>query len=40
MRRINEEKLSKLSTTNHMLDEKYGVHGTETRDEFDEDSIA
>ena len=40
MRRISEEKLAKLSTTNQMLDEKYGVHGTETRDEFDEDSIA
>ena len=40
MRKINEEKLAKLSTTNEMLDAKYGVHGTETRDEFDESSIA
>ena len=40
MRKINEEKLVKLSTTNEMLDAKYGVHGTETRDEFDESSIA
>ncbi len=40
MIKINEEKLAKLSTTNRMLDEKYGVHGTETRDEFDESSIS
>jgi ribosome-binding protein aMBF1 (putative translation factor) len=40
MKKINEEKLAKLSTTNDMLDAKYGVHGTETRDEFDESSIA
>ena len=40
MIKINEEKLAKLSTTNQMLDEKYGLHGTETRDEFDESSIA
>ena len=40
MRRISEDKLAKLSTTNQMLDRKYGVHGTKTRDEFDEDSIA
>ena len=40
MRKIDEEKLAKLSTTNEMLDAKYGVHGTETRDEFDESSIA
>lgn len=40
MRKINEEKLAILSTTNDMLDAKYGVHGTETRDEFDESSIA
>ena len=40
MRRISEDKLAKLSTTNQMLDEKYGAHGTKTRDDFDEDSIA
>ena len=40
MIKINEEKLAILSTTNQMLDEKYGLHGTETRDEFDESSIA
>ena len=39
MRKINEEKLAKLSTTNEMLDAKYGVHGTETRDDFDKESL-
>lgn len=37
---INESKLAKLSTTNQMLDEKYGIHGTITRNEFDEQSLA
>lgn len=40
MRKINEAKLAKLSTTNKMLDDKYGVHGTESRNEFDEQSLA
>ena len=40
MRKINEDKLAKLSTTNKMLDDKYGTHGTETRIEFDEQSLA
>lgn len=40
MIKIDENKLAKLSTTNEMLDEKYGVHGTETRDDFDEQSLA
>ena len=40
MIQIDEAKLAKLSTTNQMLDEKYGVHGTDTRNEFDEQSIA
>ncbi len=40
MIKIDETKLTKLSTTNQMLDEKYGVHGTDTRNEFDEQSIA
>lgn len=39
MRKIDETKLAKLSTTNKMLDEKYGTHGTETRNEFDEHSL-
>ena len=40
MRKIDETKLAKLSTTNKMLDNKYGTHGTETRNEFDEQSLA
>ena len=40
MIKIDETKLTKLSTTNQMLDEKYGIHGTDTRNEFDEQSIA
>lgn len=40
MIKINEEKLTKLSTTNKMLDKKYGVHGTDTRNSFDEQSLA
>ena len=40
MIQIDETKLAQLSTTNQMLDEKYGVHGTDTRNEFDEQSIA
>ncbi len=40
MRKIDETKLAKLSTTNKMLDDKYGAHGTETRNEFDEQSLA
>ena len=40
MIKINEAKLAKLSTTNQMLDKKYGVHGTESRNEFDEQSLA
>lgn len=37
---INEDKLARLSTTNQMLDDKYGVHGTGSRNEFDEQSLA
>ena len=40
MIQIDETKLAKLSTTNQMLDEKYGAHGTDTRNEFDAQSIA
>ena len=40
MRKIDETKLAKLSTTNKMLDDKYGTHGTETRNEFDEQPLA
>ena len=40
MRKIDETKLAKLSTTNKMLDDKYGTHSTETRNDFDEQSLA
>ena len=40
MKKIDETKLAKLSTTNQMLNEKYGKHGTESRNEFDEQSLA
>ena len=40
MRKIDETKLAKLSTTNKILDDKYGTHGTETRNDFDEQSLA
>ena len=40
MRKIDETKLAKLSTTNKLLDDKYGTHGTETRNDFDEQSLA
>ena len=40
MLKIDEEKLARLSTTNQMLDEKYGTHGSASRNTFDEESIA
>ena len=40
MRKIDETKLAKLSTTNKILDDKYGTHGTDTRNDFDEQSLA
>ena len=40
MKKISKTKLAKLSTTNQMLDEKYGVHGTDSRNKFDEQSLA
>lgn len=40
MRKIDPEKLAKLSTANQMLDEKYGELGTSTREQFNEDAIA
>ena len=40
MIKIDENKLAKLSTTNKMLDDKYGVHGTDSRNEFDKQSLA
>lgn len=40
MKKINEDKLVKLSTTNQMLNEKYGKHGEVDCNEFDERSLA
>jgi len=40
MIKLDEDKLSKLSTTNEMLDDKYGKHGTTERDEFDAKAMA
>lgn len=40
LREVIEKKLSKLSTTNEMLDKKYGKHGTAERDAFDEKMMA
>ena len=40
MIKIDRNKLGKLPTTNQMLDSKYGMHGTDSRNEFDEQSIA
>ena len=34
------EKVSKLSTTNDLLDEKYGKFGTESRAEFEAKALA
>ena len=40
MIQLDEKKLAKLSTTNRMLDEKYGVVGSESRAEFDAKALA
>ncbi len=40
MIQLDENKLTKLSTTNQMLDMKYGVKGSDSRAAFDEKSIA
>lgn len=40
MIQFNEEKLAKLKTTNQLLDEKYGQHGTPSRDAFNEKTTA
>ena len=40
MKQFDEKKLAKLNTTNHFLDEKYGKHGTPSRDVFNEKGIA
>lgn len=40
MRKLNPEKLGKLTTFNDELDEHYGISGTPKREQFDEESIA
>ena len=40
MRTINPDKLASLHTANEMLDEKYGKPGTESRERFNEESLA
>ena len=40
MIQLDEAKLAKLPTTNQLLDEKYGVSGTPTREEFNAQAIA
>ncbi len=40
MIRLDEKKLEKLKTTNQLLDEKYGKHGTDTRESFNERTMA
>lgn len=40
MRKLNSEKLVKLTSFNDELDEKYGVQGTLSREQFDEESLA
>ena len=40
MRKINPEKLATLSIANAMLDEKYGMPGSISREQFNEESLA
>lgn len=40
MKQIDFAKLEKLPTVNAQLDEKYGLPGTTSREQFDEESIA
>ena len=40
MRKLDPEKLAKLSTVNDHLDKRYGAQGTAGRDKFDEESLA
>ena len=40
MTKIDETKLAKLQTTNEMLDDKYGKHGTPSRSEFNEKALS
>lgn len=40
MIQLDEKKLAKLKTTNQLLDEKYGKHGTVSRESFNERTMA
>ncbi|MDE6418218.1 MAG: helix-turn-helix domain-containing protein [Duncaniella sp.] len=40
MRNLDPDKLSNLPTFNQLLDDKYGKTGSETREKFDEASVA
>ena len=40
MRKLDSEKLAKLTSFNDELDEKYGVQGSPGREQFDEESLA
>ncbi len=40
MRKLDPEKLAKLTSFNDELDEKYGTPGTPSREQFDEESLA
>lgn len=40
MIQFDERKLSGLKTTNQLLDDKYGMHGSETREIFDKKATA
>ena len=40
MRKINVDKLIKLSTVNDDLDRRYGKQGSAEREKFDEESLA
>ncbi len=40
MRKLDPEKLAKLTSFNDELDEKYGTPGSPRREQFDEESLA
>jgi ribosome-binding protein aMBF1 (putative translation factor) len=40
MRKLDPQKLAKLSTYNEYLDERYGKSGSDERAKFDEESLA
>lgn len=40
MKKLDENKLAALSTTNQMLDDEFGKHGSCEREEFDVKSVA